>query len=192
MRAMQTNVVLNNAPKGWKLESSRQVYDSYYLKVFEDRLDLAGQHKVYIRGVRIDYSTIVPFSDDDKILTIKSYRHLVDSYQVEVPSGYIEPGETPEHAASRELKEETGYVAKKLVPLGPYTLDYSMFLQKGNVFAAYGLEKKGKRKLGKMEKIAQIEFVSVEKIRHMLLEGEITNAASIVALYRALHHQSGQ
>lgn len=184
---------MKNAPEGWKLESSKQVYDSYYLKVFEDRLDLAGQHKVYIRGVRIDYSTIVPFSDDgDKILAIKSYRHLVDSYQVEVPSGYIEPGETPEHAASRELEEETGYVAKKLVPLGPYTLDYSMFLQKGNVFAALGLEKKGKSKLGKMEKISRLEFMSVEKIRQMLLEGEITNAASIVALYRALHHRSRQ
>jgi 8-oxo-dGTP pyrophosphatase MutT (NUDIX family) len=180
---------VKNAPEGWKLESSKQVYDSYYLKVFEDRLDLAGQHKVYIRGVRIDYSTIVPFSDDgDKILAIKSYRHLVDSYQVEVPSGYIEPGETPEHAASRELEEETGYVAKKLVPLGPYTL----FLQNGNVFAAFGLEKKGKSKLGKMEKISRLEFMSVEKIRQMLLEGEITNAASIVALYRALHHRSRQ
>jgi ADP-ribose pyrophosphatase len=109
-----------------------------------------------------------------------------------VPSGYIEPGETPEHAASRELEEETGYVAKKLVPLGPYTLDYSMFLQKGNVFAALGLEKKGKSKLGKMEKISRLEFMSVEKIRQMLLEGEITNAASIVALYRALHHRSRQ
>jgi ADP-ribose pyrophosphatase len=184
---------VKNAPEGWKLESSRQVYDSYYLKVFEDRLDLAGRQKVYIRGVRMDYSTIVPFSDDGKkILTIKSYRHLVDSYQVEVPSGYKEPGETPEHTASRELEEETGYVAKKLVPLGSYTLDYSMFLQKGNLFAAYGLEKKGTRKLGKMEKISRVEFMPTEKVRQMLLKGRITNAASIVALYRALHHQSGQ
>jgi ADP-ribose pyrophosphatase len=187
---------VKNAPEGWKLKSSRQVYDSYYLKVFEDRLDLAGRQKVYIRGARRDYSTIVPFSDDgSKILTIKSYRHLVDSYQVEVPSGYIDEGEKPRQAAIRELEEETGYVAKKMALVGSYTLDYSMFLQRGNVFAAYGLEKKGERKLGSMEKIARTEFVPVEKVRHMLLKGKITNAASIVALYRALHyhhHQSGQ
>lgn len=114
-----------NAPKGWKLKSSRQVYDSYYLKVFEDRLDLAGTDKLYIRGVRRDYCTIVPFatagannnnnSSSPGILTIRSYRHIVDSYQLEVPSGYIDPGETPRQAAARELEEETGYVAKKLV-----------------------------------------------------------------------------
>lgn len=133
----------------------------------------------------------MPFSDDGKkILTIKSYRHMVDLYQVEVPSGYIDKGETPRQAAAREVEEETGYVAKKLARVGSYTLDYSMFLQRGNDFAAYGIENKGSRKLGKMEKISKTEFVPVEKIMRMLLQGWITNAASIVALYRVMHHHN--
>jgi ADP-ribose pyrophosphatase len=56
----------------------------------------------------------------------------------------------------RELQEETGYEAKKIVSLGYYTLDYTMFEQKGNVFAAYDLvdnNKNTKQSLGKMEKI---------------------------------------
>jgi ADP-ribose pyrophosphatase len=85
-----------------------------------------------------DYSTIVPFISKDRILVLRSYRHLVDSIQVEAPSGYIEDGESPEQAARRELEEETGYTAKKIVTLGYYTLDYTMFEQKGNVFVAYG------------------------------------------------------
>ncbi len=186
-----------NAPKGWKLKSSRQVYDSYYLKVFEDRLDLAGTDKLYIRGVRRDYCTIVPFATagannnnngSPGILTIRSYRHIVDSYQLEVPSGYIDPGETPRQAAARELEEETGYVAKKLVHVGSYTLDYSMFEQVGHVFAAYGLEKTGRLKLGDMEKISRTGFLPAEKVKQMLLKGRILNAATIVALYRALHY----
>lgn len=183
--------MLKNAPKGWKLESSRQAYDSYYLKVYEDRLDLAGENKLYIRGVRRDYSTIVPFSPDG-ILTIKSYRHLADSYQLEVPSGYIDEGETPRQAAIRELEEETGYVAGRMVRVGSYTLDYSMFIQTGNIFAAYDLQKTGRRKLGSMEKIPKAEFVPIEKVKKMLLSGRILNAASIVALYRALHHHEGK
>ena len=79
-----------------------------------------------------------------------------------------------------------------MVRVGSYTLDYSMFVQTGHVFAAYGLEKKGRLQLGNMEKIVRTEFTPAEKIRQMLLEGKITNAASIVALYRALHHRSGQ
>ena len=183
---------MKNAPEGWRLESSRQVYDNYYLKVFEDKLDLDGTDKLFIRGIRRDYCTIVPFSDDGRILTIKSYRHLVDSYQLEVPSGYVDEGETPRQAAIRELEEETGYIAKKMVFVGSYTLDYSMFIQTGNVFAAYGLEKKGKLQLGSMEKIAKTEFALVEKLRNMLLKGKILNAATIVALYRALHYHENR
>jgi ADP-ribose pyrophosphatase len=181
---------VKNAPKGWKVLSSKKVYSHRYLSVYEDEMDLAGKKKkIYIRGQRLDYSTIVPFADDGKsILTIRSYRHLVDSYQIEVPSGYIEKGEGPLAAARRELEEETGYVAKRMVNVGSYTLDYSMFKQTGNVFVAYGLENSGIKRLGSMEKISMVRFVPLEKVKKMLLEGKILNAASIVALYRAIHY----
>jgi 8-oxo-dGTP pyrophosphatase MutT (NUDIX family) len=39
------------------------------------------------------------------------YRHIVDSIQIEVSSGYIDGGETPKEDAMRELSEETGYSA---------------------------------------------------------------------------------
>jgi ADP-ribose pyrophosphatase len=184
---------VKNAPEGWKVLSSKQVYNHRYLSVYEDELDLAGRKKTYIRGRRLDYSTIVPFADDGKsILTIKSYRHLVDSYQLEVPSGYIEKGETPLAAARRELEEETGYVAKRMARVGSYTLDYSMFQQTGNVFAAYGLQDTGEKKLGSMEKISQVRFIPLQKVKKMLLEGRILNAASIVALYRAIHYNEAR
>jgi ADP-ribose pyrophosphatase len=40
----------------------------------------------------------------------KQYRPPVDQVVIEVPAGLIDPGETPEECAVRELKEETGYV----------------------------------------------------------------------------------
>jgi ADP-ribose pyrophosphatase len=183
---------MKNAPAGWKVKSSKKVYDNYYLKVYEDVLDLAGKEKLYIRARRPDYCTIVPFTSDGQILTIKSYRHLVDSWQMEVPSGFIDRGETPRRAAARELGEETGYRAKKMIHVGSYTLDYSMFAQKGNVFAAYGIEQSGRQRLGRMEKI-KLELISINKVKAMLLNGRILNAASMVALYRAIqYHESGE
>lgn len=104
---------MKNAPAGWKILSSRKKYSSRYLTVYEDMLDLAGRKKLYIHADRIDYSTIVPFAEDGSIMTIKSYRHLVDSYQIEVPSGYIDPGETPRQAAIRELEEEPAMSQKR-------------------------------------------------------------------------------
>lgn len=36
----------------------------------------------------------------------------IDKISIEVPAGLIDPGETPEQTAVRELKEETGYVGE--------------------------------------------------------------------------------
>ena len=81
---------LNNAPKDWNLVSTTNVYSDYYIHLYEDILNISGKEKTYIRGVRKDYSTIVPFVSDDEILVIESYRHIVNSIQIEVPSGYID------------------------------------------------------------------------------------------------------
>jgi ADP-ribose pyrophosphatase len=184
---------LNNAPKGWKIISSKSVYSDYFINLYEDTLDVNGKEKIYIRGVRKDYSTVVPFISSDEILIIKSYRHIVDSVEIEVPSGYIDEGESAKQAAVRELGEETGYSAKDVISIGSYTLDYSMFEQKGNIFIAYGLSKEQEQSLGVMERI-ETETMKVKEIEKLLSEGRISNAASIVALYRALdyHKKKGE
>jgi ADP-ribose pyrophosphatase len=177
--------MFKNAPPGWTIKSFKHVYSNDLIKLFEDTLDLDGEEKIYTRAIRRDYSTIVPFISNNEILVIRSYRHLVDSIQVEAPSGYIEDGESPSQAAKRELEEETGYAAKKIVPLGYYTLDYTMFEQKGNLFVAYDLFNEGKKQLGKMEKI-EIDIITINEIKQLLSKGKILNAASIVAFYKAL------
>jgi ADP-ribose pyrophosphatase len=184
--------LFRNAPPGWRIKSTKQIYSNDLIKLFEDTLDLDGEDKIYIRAIRRNYSTIVPFISKNELLVIRSYRHLVDSIQVEAPSGYIEDAESPDQAAKRELQEETGYEAKKIVSLGYYTLDYTMFEQKGNVFAAYDLVdnntaegKSKKQSLGKMEKI-ETDIVTIDGIKQLLYEGKILNAASIVAFHKAL------
>ncbi len=181
--------MFRNGPPGWRIKSSKKIYFHHLITVFEDRLDLDGQDKLYVRAIRRDYSTVVPFMSEKEIVVIKSYRHLVDSIQLETPSGYIEDGEGPYEAAKRELKEETGYEARKIVSLGHYTLDYSMFEQNGNIFAAYDLltnkEAKSEQSLGKMEKI-EVDIITIDEIKRLLYQGKILNAASIVAFYKAL------
>ena len=158
--------MFKNAPPGWTIKSVKHIYSNDLIKLFEDTLNL-DEEKIYTRAIRRNYSTIVPFISNNKILIIKSYRHLVDSIQVEAPSGYIEDGETPCQAAKRELEEETGYTAKKLVALGNYTLDYTMFEQKGNLFVAYGLSNEGKKQsLGKMEKI-ETDIITISQIKQL-------------------------
>ncbi|KAG0662291.1 ADP-ribose diphosphatase [Maudiozyma exigua] len=58
--------------------------------------------------------TILKYKDGtpDQVLLQKQFRPPVDGVCIEVPAGLIDNGETPEIAALRELREETGYVGK--------------------------------------------------------------------------------
>lgn len=169
-------------PEGWKIDSIKHIHSNDFIQLYEDIIYIRGRKKVFTRIKRKNYSTIVPFISNDQILVIKSYRHLVDSIQIEVPSGYIETGEDPQEAALRELKEETGYGAKEIIKIGTYTPDYTMFEQKGNLFVVYDLVNEGDQKLGSMELI-EPAILTVREIMRLLSEGKILNASSIVAFY---------
>jgi ADP-ribose pyrophosphatase len=178
-------------PKGWKIDSSNRIHSNNFTQVYEDVINIWGTDKIYTRIKRKNYSTVVPFISNDQILVIKSYRHLVNSIQIEVPSGYIEPREEPKKAALRELREETGYRANEIICVGSYTLDYTMFEQKGYIFVAYDLEYEGLQQLGTMELI-EPTIMTVKQILKLLSEGKILNASSIVAFYRAINFHFDQ
>lgn len=65
-----------------------------------------------------DYVTILAFTFTEEVVLVQQYRPVVEDFTLELPSGHVEPGEAPLDAASRELREETGYVAHELELLG--------------------------------------------------------------------------
>ena len=70
-----------------------------------------------------DYVTLVATDTDGCVLLVKQFRPVVEGYTIELPSGLIDPGETPEACARRELVEETGHEAQELECLGTLTPD---------------------------------------------------------------------
>lgn len=60
-----------------------------------------------------------------------------------------------------------------------------MFEQTGNIFVAYNLIREGEQSLGNMEMI-ELTILTINEIRRLLFDGKIINAASIVALYKAI------
>jgi ADP-ribose pyrophosphatase len=64
-------------------------------------------------------SAVVPLLDrlgtaDPRVILIRQYRYAALDYLWEIPAGTLEPGESPEHCARRELKEEAGVEATEL------------------------------------------------------------------------------
>ena len=72
---------------------------------------------------------------------------------VEVPAGYIDPGETPEEAALRELKEETGYEPTELIHLASYYQDQGISSAYNHAFLALNCEKVSDQNLDESEYI---------------------------------------
>lgn len=55
---------------------------------------------------------------DGCFLFVRQYRKAIEAAFVEVVAGSLDPGEAPDVAAHRELREESGYLAKRMLPLG--------------------------------------------------------------------------
>ena len=70
-----------------------------------------------------DYSAIVAIAEDGQIVAVRQYRPALERYTIELPSGIVDPGESPGETARRELLEETGYQADDVEVLGPMEPD---------------------------------------------------------------------
>jgi len=70
-----------------------------------------------------DYVSVIAMTPAREILLVRQFRPVVRRDTLELPAGHVEPGESPEAAARRELLEETGYVASELDLLGTLTPD---------------------------------------------------------------------
>ena len=58
-----------------------------------------------------DWCNVVAVTPDDCLVLVWQYRFGIEGFSLEIPGGVVDPGESPEQAARRELQEETGYVA---------------------------------------------------------------------------------
>ena len=74
--------------------------------------------QVYHAFAQADYVSVLAITSDGYVPLLRQFRPGCGAYTIELPGGMLEPGESPESCAQRELYEETGYVGGKLTSLG--------------------------------------------------------------------------
>ena len=84
--------------------------------IVQDRVRVNGHEQPYDYLEIREGVSILPIRDGN-ILLQRQYRYPVCSWQWELPGGFVDPGETPDEAARRELKEETGWHSTHLSDL---------------------------------------------------------------------------
>ena len=123
--------------------------------------------------------TIVAFDRDERLLLVRQYRHPAGRELLELPAGTLEPGETPESCAERELQEEAGYRPGRLERLGGFYLAPGYCTEYQHVFLASGLV--ANRLEGDEEALCQ-ETASLDDALRLVAAGEIEDAKTVGAL----------
>lgn len=126
---------------------------------------------------------VLPLHADKTVSLIRQLRPAVDSFMLEIPAGRLNAGENPEHCGRRELTEETGLSADRLVSLGVIRPSPGVFDEVVHLFLATGLTQ-GESAPEHYEDIEVVKL-PLQDALEMALTGEINDGKTAMALFRA-------
>jgi ADP-ribose pyrophosphatase len=132
---------------------------------------------------------IVPVLDGNVIL-IRQFRISIERELIELPAGRLEPNEEPMACAARELEEEIGYYANKLIPIASYLASVGNSNERMFLFLALDLEKT-ERHLEADERIREV-VLSLEAVKEKLANREFEDSKTIIGLREALAYLEGK
>jgi ADP-ribose pyrophosphatase len=122
----------------------------------------------------------IPLFEDGTIALVRQWRYPLGRYSLEIAAGRIEPGDTPEHTAARELEEELGLRASNLRKVAEFNVAPGYCEERIYVFLATGLAN-SVQKLDDDEEIESVRLPFAEALE-LVRRGEIDDAKSIVGL----------
>jgi len=132
-----------------------------------------------------DWVNAIALTEDNEIILVRQYRHAAGEVILELPGGCIEKGESPEEAIKRELQEETGYQFTEIEFLSSLYANPATANNKTHCYIARGGRLVGNQQLDKGEEI-DIELVSPEKLKELLLNNEFGQALHTSGVFYAL------
>jgi ADP-ribose pyrophosphatase len=107
--------------KPWRRVESRVLHRADRVVLREDVLELPDgrQHGYPVMALGGSVG-VLPLLPAGRVLLVRQYRHVTQDFSWEIPGGGILPGESPDAAAQREMREEAGVRAGRLRPLGKF------------------------------------------------------------------------
>jgi len=125
---------------------------------------------------------VVALTPREELVMVRQFRQGSRVVTLEIPGGLVDPGESPEQAAGRELLEETGYRADRLESLGSINPNPALFGNRCHMQAAFDCEPVAAIQNSATEQTV-VELLPLEELRATLRAGGIDHALVVAALY---------
>jgi len=170
--------------KPWRKISAQVVHKNPWWQVRADQVICPdGRRGVYYVADLRHFVSVFPLANDGKSLyLIRQWRYPIDQNSWESSQGTINRAEMPLAAAKRELREETGFTAKKWNKIGFSYLANGFANQAFYIYVARDLTP-GVRRLESTEQDMIMKKFSFQQIDHMISQGIILDAPTIVSFY---------
>ena len=168
-----------------KILSQELAFKGKHVQVRLDRIiDTAGNTSTLEIVVHPGAVCVVPLLDNGDVVLVRQYRHATGTRLLEICAGGLKPGEDPLEAARRELEEETGYLAGKLVERARFWTTPGFTTEFMYLYEATDLVKTQTNP--DEDEIIDVEIATPEDSLRMIDDGRIQDAKSILGLLRVL------
>ena len=162
---------------------SQTVYEGMIVNIRRDKAQLQNgsvvprEVVVHTGGVGI-----VPLTDDRKVLMVRQYRYPMEEELLEIPAGKMSEGEEPLHCAIRELSEETGCAAGKIIDLGATYPSPGFCSETLYLYLAMDLQY-GSMHLDEDE-LLSLEAVDIDELMKLIMANELPDSKSIIGIMK--------
>lgn len=168
-----------------KTLSSSPIFDGRVLHVRLDKISLPnGKMSTREYCHHNGAVCVIPITDQGEVICVRQYRYPFHEDLLEVPAGKLDsPEEEPNDAVRRELREETGAIAKSLTYLGKYYPSPAILDECIHMYMAEGLSF-GETEFDDDEFIETVR-IPLDSLVQMVLDGKIRDGKTQVCVLRA-------
>jgi 8-oxo-dGTP pyrophosphatase MutT (NUDIX family) len=173
------------APLPWERLTSERLQDCRVFRVERviARSPNDGAEHDFFCIDSAEWVNIVPVTPDDQVVMVRQFRHGSESLTLEIPGGMVDPGEAPKETAARELLEETGYRAERVIPLGAVNPNPALFRNRVHTYLAeHCVHVATVQNVGAEETV--VELVPIAEIPALVRRGAIDHALVLAGLYQ--------
>jgi 8-oxo-dGDP phosphatase len=169
----------------WKVHGERPIYTSKWMNLWLVDVELPDGQRFEHHVVRMQPVAAAAVIDDQRqVLMLWRHRFITGTWGWEIPTGIVDPGETPARTAAREVEEETGWRPGPLTPLVAYEPTNGITDSRHHLFSANGATYQGPA--SDTTEADRIEWVPLAEVRSLIDKGELTDGPTLIALLHLL------